>query len=280
MTGCTGDYQYERQLPTSFTNCNPVRTILYLGCSVLVPSGSTTVTVDWYWSKNTSECGRNIADEQGRFTIYTSRGFYQNNVDRISTDLTVEYPETDTGYYWCQVSDPSYNGVFRSSDKAPVFDTGTTITCNGRQSTLQIICAVGSVPPLICTETAVVSTSLISQTRSKITVNPDVTLHMTGTTTVTPVGGISNTPVPSSIISNTPVPSDQTSNNTTTVAVVVVTVLILLAALVLVIAAVIIVIFVVKRQPHHSKFVYVNIQSNDLVVCIEISLHKQSINTR
>ena len=253
-----------------------MRTVLQLGCTVLVPSGSTTVTVDWYWSKNISECGRYITEEQGRFATDTSRGFYLTDIDRITTDLIIDSPETDTGYYWCQVNDPSYNGVFISGNKAPVFDTGTMNTC-GTQSTIQPICAVGLLLPLICSETVAVSTS---QTSSKITVSPDVTYHMTRATTVTPVGVISNSPVPSGVISNSPVTSDNTSNNTTTVAVVVVTVLILLAALVLVIAAVIIIIFVVKRQPHHSKFVYVNIQSNELVVCIEISLQKQSINTR
>ena len=245
-----------------------MRTALQLTCSVLVPSDSTTVTVDWYRSKNISECGRNITEEQGRFTIYTSRGFYLTNIDRIITDLTITSPQTDTGYYWCQVNDPSYNEVFISSNKAPVFDTGYMTPCSGTQSTLQARCAVGSVPPLICTETAVVSTS---QTKSKITVSPGVSFYMTRATTVTTVdvtsntpilsGVISNNPVPSGVISNTPIPSDQTSNNTTTVAVIVVTVLILLAALVLVIAAVIIIIFVVvKRQPHHSKSLYVHKQ--------------------
>ena len=128
-----------------------MRTILQLGCRVLVPRDSTTVIVDWYWSKNISECGRNITEEQGRFTITTNRGSsHLLNVDRITKDLTITSPQTDTGYYWCQVNDPSYNGVFISSNKAPVFDTGTMTTCSGTQSTLQSICAVGSVPPLIC----------------------------------------------------------------------------------------------------------------------------------
>ena len=246
-----------------------MRPVLRLECSVLVPSDSTTVTVDWYWSKNISECGRYITMEQGKFTITTSRTFsHIINVDRIITDLTITSPQTDTGYYWCQVNDPSYNGVFISSNKAPVFDTGTMIACSGTQSSIQSKCAVGSVPPLICTETAVVTTS---QTKSKTTVSAGVSFYMTRATTVTTVGVISNTPVlsgvisnnplSSGVISNTPVPSDQTSNNTTTVAVIVVTVLILLAALVLVIAAVIIIIFVVvKRQPHHSKSLYVHKQ--------------------
>ena len=128
-----------------------MKTILQLECSVLVPSDSTTVTVDWYWSKNISECGRYITEEQGKFTINTNRGSsHLTNVDRITTDLTITSPQTDTGYYWCQVNDPSYNGVFISSNKAPVFDTGTMTTCSGTQSTLQTKCAVGSVPPLIC----------------------------------------------------------------------------------------------------------------------------------
>ena len=32
------------------------------------------------------------------------------------------YPEIDTGYYWCQVNDPSYNGIFKSNNEASVFD--------------------------------------------------------------------------------------------------------------------------------------------------------------
>ena len=59
-------------------------------------------------------------------------------------------PQTDTGYYWCQVNDPSYNGVFISGNKAPVFDTGTMTNCSGTQYTLQAKCGVGSVPSLIC----------------------------------------------------------------------------------------------------------------------------------
>ena len=153
MTGCPGNYQYYRQPPINITDCNPVRTKLLLRCVVLVPSDSTTVTVDWYWSKNINECGRNITEEQGRFTINTNRGYsHLPNVDRITTDLTITSPQTDTGYYWCQVNDPSYNGVFISSNKAPVFDTGTMTTCSGTQYTVQPKCAVGSVPPLICVD--------------------------------------------------------------------------------------------------------------------------------
>ena len=127
-----------------------MKTVLQLECTVLVPSGSTTVTVDWYWSKNISVCRRNITEEQGRFTINTNRvSSHLLNVDRITTYLTITSPQTDTGYYWCPVDDPSYNEVFISSNKAPAFDTGTMTICSGTQSTLQTICTVGSVPPLI-----------------------------------------------------------------------------------------------------------------------------------
>ena len=128
-----------------------MRTSLRLTCTVLVPSGSATVTVNWYWSKNISECGRYITGEQGRFTIITNKGSsHLLNVDRITTDLTITSPQTDSGYYWCQVNDSSYNGVFISSNKAPVFDTGTMTNCSGTQSTLSAKCAVGSVPSLTC----------------------------------------------------------------------------------------------------------------------------------
>ena len=141
--GCPGNYQYKRQPPASFTDCNPVRTSLQLTCTVLVPRDSTTVTVDWYWSKNISECGRNITEEQGRFTITTNRGSsHLLNVDRTTTYLTVESPQTDTGYYWCQVNDPSYNGVFISSNKAPVFDTGTMTTCSRGEHITMTTCAI------------------------------------------------------------------------------------------------------------------------------------------
>ena len=122
-----------------------MRTSLQLECAVLVPHDSTTVTVDWYWSKNINECGRNITEEQGRFTINTNRGYsHLPNVDRITTDLTITSPETDTGYYWCQVNDPSYNGVFISSNKAPVFDTGTITNCNVQQYVIMTTCAITS----------------------------------------------------------------------------------------------------------------------------------------
>ena len=152
MTGCPGNYQYYRQPPTTFTDCNPVRTSLQLLCTVLVPSDSTTVTVDWYWSKNISECERNITEEQGRFTIVSSRkASHIANVDRIKTDLTIKVPRNDTGYYWCKVNDSSYNGVFISSNKAPVFNTGTMTNCDDRkQSTIKSNCVVGSVPLSLC----------------------------------------------------------------------------------------------------------------------------------
>ena len=152
MTGCPGNYQYYRQPPINFTDCNPVRTELQLLCTVLVPSDSITVTVDWYWSKNINECGRSITEEQGRFTITFSRkASHIANVDRIKTDLTIKVPQKDTGYYWCQVNDPSYNGVFISSNKAPVFDIGTMTNCDdGKQSTIKSNCAVGSLPLSLC----------------------------------------------------------------------------------------------------------------------------------
>ena len=53
-------------------------------------------------------------------------------------------PQTDIGYYWCQVNDPSYNGVFISSNKAPVFDTGTTTICNGEEHVTMTTCAITS----------------------------------------------------------------------------------------------------------------------------------------
>ena len=135
LLDCPENYQYLQQPPNNFTHCNPVRTSLQLVCAVLIPSGSTTVTVDWYWRKNNNECGRYITEEQERFDIYTTRGYaHLPNIDRITTDLTIESPQTDTGYYWCQVNDSSYNGVFISSNKAPVFDTGTMTFCNGLQS--------------------------------------------------------------------------------------------------------------------------------------------------
>ena len=75
QAGCPGNYQYERQPPATFNHCNPVSTILLLICTVLVPSGSTTVTVNWYWSKNIGKCRRNITEKQERFTITTNRAF-------------------------------------------------------------------------------------------------------------------------------------------------------------------------------------------------------------
>ena len=185
--GCIGDYQYERQPPVSFTHCNPVKTSLQLECTVLVPRDSTTVTIDWYWSKNISESVRYITEEQGRLTITTNRGYsHIINIDRITTDLTITSPETDTGYYWSQVNDPSYNGVFISSNKAPVFDTGTMTTCSGTQSTLQPICAVGSVPSIICiipTSSFVPPiTSISTYFVQSTTTTPSIPLYVTSTT--------------------------------------------------------------------------------------------------
>ena len=185
--GCIGDYQYERQPSASFTHCNPVRTSLQLGCSVLVPSDSTTVTVDWYWSKNISECVRYITEEQGRFTITTNRGLsHIINIDRISTDLTITSPETDSGYYWYQVNDPSFNGIFIPSNKAPVFDTGTMTICSGIQSTFQPKCAVGSVPPLICVDPTssfvLAITSITTYFVQSTTTIPSIPPYVTSTT--------------------------------------------------------------------------------------------------
>ena len=80
-------------------------------------------------------------------------------------------PQTDTGYYWCQVNDPSYNGVFISSNKAPMFDTGTMTICNGQQNVAMTTCAIISnmnTPSfLIC----FISTQTVSSTiyKSKLT---------------------------------------------------------------------------------------------------------------
>ena len=226
MTGCQGNYQYERQLPTSFPNCNPVKTVLELGCSVLVPHDINTVTVDWYWGKNISECGRNITEEQGRFTINTNRGHSHlpNVLDRIITDLTIMSPQTDTGYYWCQVNDPSYNGVFISSDKAPVFDTGNMTICSGRQYMNQSICAIGSSSSLVCirsTTTTTITTGIYIETTTVIptsnVVDTSISLRITtiSSTSLHIASTLAND------ISNTPVSSSLTSSNTTTIAVVV-----------------------------------------------------------
>ena len=210
LEGCSGNYQYERQPPASFTHCNPVRTILSLECTVLIPRDSTTVTVDWYWSKNISECGRNITEEQGRFDIYTSRGYGSLfNIDRITTDLTIESPQTDTGYYWCQVNDPSYNGVFISSKKAPVFDTRAMMDCNGKQSVIMITCGIilniNTPSPLMC----FISTQTVSPTmynnmltsrysETAMSISDIKSMSSTVTITVTTVSG--NTPRKSLII--------------------------------------------------------------------------------
>ena len=245
MIGCPGNYQYEKQPPADFTHCNPVRTVLHLVCVVLVPRHSTTVTVDWYWSKNINVCGRYITEEQGRFDIYATRGYApQFNADRITTDLYIMYPQNDTGYYWCQVNNSSYNGVFISSYKAPVFDTGTMTTCSESQYTNQSICAIGSSPTLMCISSITTTTVSTSTYIEATTISPtsngvatSISLHITTITSnsfhivFTPVNGISNTPVlssqtisnittvavvissiPSDVISNTPVPSGVISN--------------------------------------------------------------------
>ena len=82
-------------------------------------------------------------------------------------------PRTDTGYYWCQVNDPSSNGVYISSSKASVFDTGTMTICSERQSTFQAKCVVGSLPPLICviptSISAILSSTAISTHSQPVT---------------------------------------------------------------------------------------------------------------
>ena len=132
--GCPGNYQYERQPPTNFTQCNPVTLWieLRLHCSVLVPHDSNTVTVQWYWRKNISDCIKCISNGQKKFEVVSTRAHsHLLNVDRITTDLTIKTPMTRTGYYWCEVIDPEYNGILISSNKAPVFDNGITNVCGG-----------------------------------------------------------------------------------------------------------------------------------------------------
>ena len=221
LLDCPENYQYERQPPTNFTDCNPVKTLLSLECTVLVARDSTTVTVDWYWSKNISECGRNLTEEQGRFDIHISRGYAPElNTDRITTDLTIESTQTDTGYYWCQVNDPSYNGVFISSNKAPVFDTGTMTTCNGRQYVNLATCGTTSntniLSPLVC----FISIQTVSPTTYKsmltsgynetaMSINDIKSISSTVTITVTTLSG--NTPRKSLVIA-TDLSSTQTDN--------------------------------------------------------------------
>ena len=133
-SGCPGNYEYERQPPTNFTQCNPVTVWieLRLQCSVLVPRDSNTVTVQWYSSKNDSGCTNCILSGQEKFEVVTTRGHsHLLNIDRITTDLTIKPPFIRTGYYWCEVIDPVYNGVFISSNKTPVFDNGITNVCSG-----------------------------------------------------------------------------------------------------------------------------------------------------
>ena len=188
-----------------------MKTILSLECGIIVPtSGSTTVTVNWYWSKNISECGKNITEEQGRFDIYTSRRYApQFNADRITTDLTIESPQTDTGYYWCQVNDPSYNGVFISSNKAPVFDTGTMTFCNGLQSISMTTCAIisniNTPSPLMCfISTQTVSSNMYNSiltsgyNETAISTSDIRSISNTVTTTVTTVS--ENTSIKSLVI--------------------------------------------------------------------------------
>ena len=178
-----------------------MRTVLQLECTVLVPHDSTTVTVDWYWSKNISECGRYITEEQGRFDIHTSRQYApQFNADRITKDLTIESPRSDTGYYWCQVNDPSYNGVFISSNKAPVFDTGTMTFCNGRQSISVTTCAIISNINTPSPFTCFISTQTVSPTiynsiltsgynETTISIGDIKSISSIVTTTVTTISG-------------------------------------------------------------------------------------------
>ena len=276
MTGCQGNYQYYRQPPTNFTNCNPVRTKLLLRCTVLVPSDSTTVTIDWYWSKNINECWRNITEEQGRFKIISSRKTYITNVDRIITDLTITSPQTDTGYYWCEVNDPSYNGVFISSNKAPVFDTGTMTTCeNIKLSTIKSICAVGSVPPSLCVistktttfspttsyELNYISTTPIPVLNTSITnINiPKPTsqnLKRSGVTSGVHISSSSNdheksTTLNSVVISPTVTPQETSSN--IIVISTIVAVFVLLILLILLITTIIIIIVITKKKTNSGK---------------------------
>ena len=278
MTGCLGNYQYYRQPPTNFTHCNPVRTSLLLTCTVLVPHDSTTVTVEWYWSKNINECGRNITKEQGRFTIILNRKpSHITNVDRIITDLTVMSPQTDTGYYWCQVNDPSYNGVFISSNKAPVFDTGTMTNCdNGKQSTIKSNCAVGLVLPLICVipsetttfsptsnyELNYISTTVIPVLNTSIT-NMNIpkptsqNLKKSGDISTIHFSSSSNdhklqsTTLDSIIISPTVTPQE-TTNNIIVISTIVV-VFVLLTLLIFPITTIIIIVIIIKKKTNNGK---------------------------
>ena len=227
LLDCPGNYQYERQPPTNFTDCNPVMTILQLTCSVLVPSDSTTVTVDWYWSKNVNKCGVNITEEQGKFTIYTNRGFYLTNVDRITTDLTIESPHTDTGYYWCQVNDPSYNGVFIFSNKAPVFDTGTMTICSGKQFMSMTTCAITSninTPNfLMCfISTQTVSPSMYnniltsSYSETAMSISNIKSMSSTVTITVTTVSGTTSKKILKSVTNLSSTKADHLLDSTST----------------------------------------------------------------
>ena len=224
LLDCPGNYQYERQPPTNFTDCNPVMTILQLTCSVLVPSDSTTVTVDWYWSKNVNKCGVNITEEQGKFTIYTNRGFYLTNVDRITTDLTIESPHTDTGYYWCQVNDPSYNGVFIFSNKAPVFDTRTMTVCSGQQYVIMITCAIRSnintpnfLTCFISTQTVSSSIMLTSSySKTAMSISNIKSMSSTVTITVTTVSGTTSKKILESVTNLNSTKADHLLDSTNT----------------------------------------------------------------
>ena len=279
MTGCPGNYQYYRQPPTNFTDCNPVKTSLLLGCTVLVPSGSTTVTVDWYWSKNINECGRIIIEEQGRFIItYNRKTSHLTNVDRIITDLTVNSSQTDSGYYWCQVNDPSYNGVFISSIKAPVFDTGTMTDCdNVKLSTIKSNCAVGSVPSMICvipTKTStfspitsyelnnittiaipVLSTSITNMNISKPT---SQNLIRSEVTSVVHISSSSNghklrSTTPNSIVISPPVTPQETSNKIIVISTIVAVFALLILLILPITIIIIIVVVIIKKKTNNGK---------------------------
>ena len=278
MTGCLGNYQYYRQPPINFTDCNPVRTSLLLQCTVLVPSDSTTVIVDWYWSKNINKCGKNITEEQGRFAITSSRkASHITNVDRIITDLAITSPHTDTGYYWCQINDPSYNGVFISSNKAPVFDTETMTNCDEvKQSTIKSNCAVGSVPPSLCVipiktttfspitsyelnniTTTVIPVLITSITKMNIPKPTSQNFKKSELTSTVHISSNSNVHKPQSttldsIVISPTLTLQETSSNiiviSTTVAV-----FVLLILLILLITTIIIIVVIIKKKTNSGK---------------------------
>lgn len=47
--------------------------------------------------------------------LFLVRGSCLPKIDHITTDLTIQSPDIDIGYYCCQINDLLYNGVFRSS---------------------------------------------------------------------------------------------------------------------------------------------------------------------